>query len=60
VVRAHERTDPVPVGEELDALADFLGSIDASPPWTHASELLTDGLIEVHFDLPPRGRRALA
>jgi hypothetical protein len=31
-----------------------------SPPWDVASELLADGLIDVHFALTPRGRRALA
>jgi hypothetical protein len=45
--------------EGKDALATFLESADASPPWDHASELLADGLIDVHFALTPRGRRAL-
>ena len=45
--------------EALRSLADFLGQ-GGSPPWEHASELLADGLIDVHFDLTPRGRRALA
>ena len=45
--------------EALRALADFLDQ-GGSPPWQHASELLTDGLIDIHFDLTPRGRRALA
>lgn len=44
--------------EALTALADFLDE-GGSPPWEHASELLADGLIDVHFDLTPRGRRAL-
>jgi hypothetical protein len=45
--------------EALEALAEFLGRGD-SPPWEHASELLADGLIDVHFALTPRGHRALA
>jgi hypothetical protein len=45
--------------EALRALSDFLDQ-GGSPPWEHASELLADGLIDVHFDLTPRGRRALA
>jgi glutamine synthetase adenylyltransferase len=45
--------------EALRALADFLDQ-GGSPPWEYASELLADGLIDVHFDLTPRGRRALA
>jgi hypothetical protein len=45
--------------EALDALAAFVDA-DGSPPWGHASELLADGLIDTHFDLTPRGRRALA
>jgi hypothetical protein len=45
--------------ESRRALADFLDQ-GRRPPWEHASELLTDGLIDVHFDVTPRGRRALA
>ena len=45
--------------ESLSALADYLDSQDGSPPWEYASELFADGLIEVHFDLTPRGHRAL-
>jgi hypothetical protein len=45
--------------EALQALADFLERGE-SPPWEHASELLEDGLIDVHFALTPRGHRALA
>jgi hypothetical protein len=45
--------------DALDALAAFLDG-DGSPPWGYASELLADGLIDTHFDLTPRGRRALA
>jgi hypothetical protein len=45
--------------EALGALADFLD--DGKPPsWEYPSELLSDGLIDVHFALTPRGRRALA
>jgi hypothetical protein len=46
--------------EGIRQLADFLATPDASPPWDNASELLSDGLIDVHFDLTPRGHRALA
>jgi hypothetical protein len=45
--------------DALRALAAFRDE-GAPPPWEHASELLADGLIDVHFDLTPRGRRALA
>jgi hypothetical protein len=45
--------------EAVDALADFLDD-GKPPPWDYASELLSDGLIDVHFALTPRGRRALA
>jgi hypothetical protein len=45
--------------EALQALADFLDGGE-SPPWEYASELLADGLIDVHFALTPRGHRALA
>jgi hypothetical protein len=45
--------------EALRALTDALET-GGPPPWEHASELLTDGLIDIHFDLTPRGRRALA
>lgn len=41
------------------ALATFCEEVGSPPPWDHASELLGDGLIDVHFDLTPRGRRAL-
>jgi hypothetical protein len=44
--------------EALDALASFLDE-GGIPPWEHASRLLAEGLIDVHFDLTPRGRRAL-
>jgi hypothetical protein len=46
--------------EALDALADFLEEDGRPPPWDHASELLADGLIDAHFAVTPRGRRALA
>jgi hypothetical protein len=45
--------------EALDALAGVSES-GGSPPWEYASELLADGLIDVHFELTPRGGRALA
>jgi hypothetical protein len=40
------------------ALREFL-SAEGSPPWDQASELLSDGLIDVNFGLTERGRRAL-
>jgi hypothetical protein len=46
-------------GDALQALAEFLDTGE-SPPWEYASELLADGLIDVHLDLTPRGRRVLA
>jgi len=46
--------------EALNALAGYRDDPDASPPWEYASELLADGLIDVHFDLTPRGKRAIA
>jgi hypothetical protein len=46
-------------GEALDALVDF-HELGGSPPWEHASELLADGLIDAHFALTARGKRALA
>jgi hypothetical protein len=46
--------------DALLALEDFLAEEGASPPWEHAAELLADGLIDTHFAVTPRGRRALA
>jgi hypothetical protein len=43
----------------VSALRAFVEA-GGTPPWEHASELLADGLVDVHFDLMPRGRRALA
>jgi hypothetical protein len=43
----------------LQALREFTEST-GTPPWDYASELLADGLIDVHFDVTPRGRRALS
>ena len=54
---AEERFTASP--DALEALADFLDD-GKPPPWDHASELLADGLIDTHFALTPRGRRALA
>jgi hypothetical protein len=45
--------------EALDALRTFVEG-DASPPWSAAQELLADGLVDRHFAITPRGRRALA
>lgn len=46
--------------DALQALEDFLAEEGGSPPWEHAAELLADGLIDTHFAVTPRGRRALA
>jgi hypothetical protein len=53
----HETFNASPAA--IDALREFTESA-TTPPWDHASELFADGLIDVHFDLTPRGRRALA
>jgi hypothetical protein len=45
--------------EALRELSDFLEDGERQPPWDYAAELLGDGLIDVHFALTPRGRRAL-
>lgn len=45
--------------EALRALSSFFAEGDRQPPWDYAVELLADGLIDVHFALTPRGRRAL-
>jgi hypothetical protein len=55
---AHETFTASP--EALDALEEFLADEGVSPPWEYASELLADGLIDTHFALTPRGRRALS
>lgn len=47
----------------LDALAEFCDDQpgkERTPPWDHATELLSDGEILIHFDVTARGRRALA
>jgi hypothetical protein len=44
--------------DALDALDAFLED-GSAPPWDLAPELLSDGLIDVHFELTPRGARAL-
>jgi hypothetical protein len=54
---AEERFTASP--DAIEALADFLDD-GKPPPWDHASELLADGLIDIHFAVTPRGRRALA
>lgn len=44
----------------LEALREFVAGRAPRPPWRYAAELAADGLIDRHFDLTPRGRRALA
>jgi hypothetical protein len=46
--------------EARQELTTFLADGDREPPWDYASELLADGLIDEHFALTARGRRALA
>jgi hypothetical protein len=43
----------------LRALRAWVDDPTGPPPSEHASELLEDGLIDRHFGLTPRGRRAL-
>jgi hypothetical protein len=57
--KEYEETFTAP-REALEALADYLGDNETSPPWEYAAELLKDGVIDTHFALTPRGRRALA
>ena len=60
------RADGIEFVEIFDASPEALAALDAyrrdggDPSWQYASELLADGLIDVHFELTPRGRRALA
>ena len=60
------RADGMEFVEVFDASPEALAALDAyrrdggEPPWEYASELLADGLIDVHFELTPRCRRALA
>jgi hypothetical protein len=42
----------------LDALAAYRDD-PGVPPWDFAAELIADGLVDAHFALTPRGRRAL-
>ncbi|HVN62192.1 MAG TPA: hypothetical protein VMT59_13075 [Gaiellaceae bacterium] len=43
----------------LEALAEYCED-PGPPPWEHASALLADGLIDAHFAVRPRGKRAIA
>ncbi len=60
------RADGMEFVESYDASPEALEALDeyrrggGEPPWEHASELLADGLIDVHFELTRRGRRGLA
>jgi hypothetical protein len=42
----------------IHALAEW-SEAGARPPWEHAEELLEDGLVDPHFGITPRGRRAI-
>lgn len=62
---ARFRLDGTPYEETFNASPDALQALreftesSGPPPWDHASELFADGLVDVHFDVSPRGRRAL-
>jgi hypothetical protein len=63
----HFRWDGKEIAETFNASEDALTVLaryrydpELSPPWEYASKLLADGLIDVHFDLTPRGKRAIA
>jgi hypothetical protein len=47
-------------GEALDALAGWVHEPRGEPPWEHLHTLLDDGLVDRHFGLTRRGRRALS
>jgi protein required for attachment to host cells len=46
--------------EAIEAMAEFLATPGAAPPWAHARELVEDGLVDAELALTPRGARALA
>ncbi|MGK4007994.1 hypothetical protein WMF31_35585 [Sorangium sp. So ce1036] len=46
--------------EALDALRAWVERPDTEPPWRWARELVAEGLVDGHFALTDRGRRALA
>lgn len=48
---------PAPAREALRA---FVAGEERRPPWRYAAELASDGLVDRHFALTPRGSRALA
>lgn len=60
------RPDRLPFKETFTASPQALAELarfasdSSQPPWDWAVELLADGLIDDHFALTPRGRRALA
>jgi len=43
----------------LEALGAWVGDPSGEPPWEHVHELLADGLVDRHFGLTARGRRAV-
>jgi hypothetical protein len=46
--------------EALSALGAYVSDPRGEPPWRYAIELMEDHLVDLHFSLLPRGRRALA
>jgi hypothetical protein len=46
-------------GEAIEALRAWVDRPRGEPPWEHVRELAADGLVDRHFALTPRGRRAL-
>lgn len=46
--------------EALEALRAWVERSEGEPPWEHLRELAADGLIDGHFGLTRRGRRAVS
>jgi hypothetical protein len=46
--------------EALEALRRHVSSPSDEPPWEWAAALFEDGLVDIHFSLTDRGRRAVA
>lgn len=46
--------------EALEALRAWAGRTEGEPPWEHLRALAADGLVDGHFGLTRRGRRAVS
>jgi hypothetical protein len=65
--RTFLRLDPLPPFEEafgappeaIRALRTWVNDPSGEPPWRYALDLAADGLLDRHFELTPRGRRAV-